>query len=378
MSIKNIIINLKNDYDEEEYNPSESSSQFSSDEEYEDDSEVEQDLTDEDKCIISDFDKNISKLHSIDCLVRIIEQYDTTNKRLFKNHSQYKDFLTKLIRIRNPLKSLYNLIGLKKAKHTIFTQLMYFIQNLHDGKLDMLHTIIEGPPGVGKTELGLILCELYAKLGILSNNKYTIARRSDLIGEYLGQTAIKTQKIIDKANGGVLFIDEAYSLGDNSKRDSYSKECVDTLNMNLTENKHSMMCIIAGYKDALEESFFNMNEGLKRRFNFRISIDGYSPEELHSLLLFKMKEIEWKIASPVSKHCPFSLFKQNYKFFNHFGGDIENFILCIKLSHSCDLMKKRKQRKCVDKYDIEHALEMFKKNKDIKEIDDTSHLHMYI
>ena len=134
-------------------------------------------------------------------------------------------------------------------KKTIFYQLMYFIQNLHDGKLDMLHTIIQGPPGVGKTELGKILCDLYSSLGVLKNKKYIIAKRSDLIGGYLGQTAIKTQAFIDKAKGGVLFIDEAYSLGDADKKDSFSKECIDTLNLNLTENKHQMMCIIAGYKD---------------------------------------------------------------------------------------------------------------------------------
>ena len=85
----------------------------------------------------------------------------------------------KISKINKSLKMLNNLIGMKKVKKTIFYQLMYFIQNLHDGKLDMLHTILQGPPGVGKTELGKILCHLYSSLGVLKNKKYIIAKRSD-------------------------------------------------------------------------------------------------------------------------------------------------------------------------------------------------------
>ena len=74
-------------------------------------------------------------------------------------------------------------------------------------------------------------------MGFLKNDKFKLVKRSDLIGEYLGQTAVKTQKVIDSIIGGVLFIDEAYSLGNSEKRDSYSKECLDTINRNLTENE---------------------------------------------------------------------------------------------------------------------------------------------
>ena len=83
-------------------------------------------------------------------------------------------------------------------------------------------------------------------MGFLKNNIFKMVKRSDLIGQYLGQTSIKTQKVIDEVIGGVLFIDEAYSLGNSEKRDSYSKECLDTINRNLTENGNKFICIIAG------------------------------------------------------------------------------------------------------------------------------------
>ena len=89
----------------------------------------------------------------------------------------------------------------------------------------MLHTSIEGPPGVGKTKLGRILAHIYSALDIIPSKRFKRVRRTDLIGKYLGHTAHKTQEVINEAEGGVLFIDEAYSLGDNENRDSFSKEC---------------------------------------------------------------------------------------------------------------------------------------------------------
>ena len=87
----------------------------------------------------------------------------------------------KISKINKPLKNLFKLIGMKQVKKMIFYQLMYFIQNLHDGKLDMLHTIIQGPPGVGKTELGKILCDLYSSLGVLKNKNILLQKEVILL-----------------------------------------------------------------------------------------------------------------------------------------------------------------------------------------------------
>ena len=97
--------------------------------------------------------------------------------------------------------------------------------------------LVKGEPGTGKTELGNILGKIYLAVGALKNDVFRVVKRSDLIAGYLGQTAIKTQKVIDQCTGGVLFIDEAYSLGNSEQRDSFSKECIDTLNQNLSEKK---------------------------------------------------------------------------------------------------------------------------------------------
>ena len=120
---------------------------------------------------------------------------------------------------------------------------------------------------------------------ILKNEKFVKARRSDLIAGYLGQTAKATQKIIDSAIGGVLFIDEVYSLGNSEKRDSFAKECIDTINENLTEKKTDFICIIAGYKDEIDSCFFSYNSGLERRFPVRFTIEEYKPEELFLIFI---------------------------------------------------------------------------------------------
>ena len=130
-------------------------------------------------------------------------------------------------KIEEPLTELNNMIGLCHLKLSIMDQILYFIQNLHkDGNRksnDFMHTVIYGPPGTGKTEVAKLMGKIFSKMGVLSKNIFKKAVRADLIAGYLGQTAIKTKKIIEEAKGGVLFIDEAYSLGNKEGKDNYSK-----------------------------------------------------------------------------------------------------------------------------------------------------------
>jgi hypothetical protein len=205
-----------------------------------------------------------------------------------------------------------------------------------DDNQDMLHTIIEGPPGVGKTMLGKILAKIYTSLGITKNNKFTIAKRKDFIGEYVGHTAIKTQKLIDSCMGGVLFIDEAYALGNgDSKKDSFSKEAIDTLNQNLSENKGKFVCIIAGYRDELEKDFFSVNQGLKRRFAFKYIIDKYNHEELSKILIYKIDKIGWGLSECALKLLINNNFlEKKMDNFQYFGGDIETWLLKCKIEHA--------------------------------------------
>ncbi len=154
-------------------------------------------------------------------------------------------------------------------------------------KGDFMHTVIYGPPGSGKTEVAKIIGRIFSNLGILNKKIFKKVSRNDLVAGYLGQTAIKTKDMIKASLGGVLFIDEAYSLGNSEKRDSFAKECVDTLCEALSEHKHNWMVIIAGYEKELNDCFFSLNEGLNSRFTWRFKLDAYKPCELKSKKTFR-------------------------------------------------------------------------------------------
>jgi hypothetical protein len=202
----------------------------------------------------------IKKINDIEDLITIGKTYHCK-----KNTEFNKINLRLLCNLVHPLTELSNLIGMKNVKENIVNQILFFIQGFNkvtkcnncidcSYKLpcaknteDMLHTVISGPPGVGKTELGKILAKVYKEMGVLSKGHFILVNRSDLIGKYLGHTAEKTQSKINEAVGGVLFIDEAYQLGHKEGRDSFAKECIDTINQNLTE-KRDLLVIIAGYR----------------------------------------------------------------------------------------------------------------------------------
>jgi len=273
--------------------------------------------------------------------------------------------LYRLLEIREPLNELNNMIGLDEIKDELFKHIIYFLINKEEiEENNRLHTIIQGPPGVGKTELGKILSKIYLGMGFLKNDKFKLVKRSDLIGEYLGQTAVKTQKVIDSIIGGVLFIDEAYSLGNSEKKDSYSKECLDTINRNLTENGNKFICIIAGYEEDLEKCFFSSNSGLRRRFTFKYSINGYNSEQLAEIFKIKFKDNIWKYE--ISDEILYEFFKNNEM--PYYAGDIDRLIFQVKLIASHRIFKENKNYKCINIYDLNNAIG-FVINKNI-EVDD--------
>ena len=172
------------------------------------------------------------------------------------------------------------MVGMKTLKETLLNQILYFMQKLHANEKcnDFKHTVIYGPPGTGKTEIAKLLGKIYSKIGILnSNNDFIFKKvtRNDLIAGYLGQTAIKTRGVINQCIGGVLFIDEAYSLGSHNDNDSFSNECIDILCEALSDHKDNLMVIIAGYEDEINNRFFSINKGLKSRFIWKFNIENY-------------------------------------------------------------------------------------------------------
>jgi SpoVK/Ycf46/Vps4 family AAA+-type ATPase len=184
---------------------------------------------------------------------------------------------------------------------------------------DFLHTVISGPPGTGKTEIAKLMGKIYSKLGILSKGTFKKVTRSDLIAGYLGQTAIKTREVVQESLGGVLFIDEAYSLGNTEKRDSFSKECIDTLCEALSDHKDNWMVIIAGYEEELNDCFFNYNRGLDSRFTWRFHTDEYGAEELYLIFLKKVNDIGWIVLkSEREKKIDVKWFEKNKNHFKRF------------------------------------------------------------
>jgi len=269
----------------------------------------------------------------------------------------------KLIKLIPSLIKLNNLVGLDKIKKQIFEHICFFVQNLQT-KNEIMNIVISGGPGVGKSELGKILGEIYLALGFLKNNKFVVAKRSDFIGKYLGHTAAKTQEVINNAIGGVLFIDEVYSLGEKEQRDSFSKECIDTINQNLIEHKGELLCIIAGYEKNIQECFFNYNQGLERRFPIRYNIDGYNASELREIFIRKL--IDWKLDDE-NKTATLEFFEKNKINFPYFGGDIDILIQNAKFIASERLMKETIiSEKCFTQSDLTKSMEIMISSRNTK------------
>ena len=306
-------------------------------------------------------------------------QDEDLNKDCVINGKKYSINLKVLYKLIKPLTKLKTMIGLDNVKNAIIDMILYYLQNFEKKNNNMLHTVIEGPPGVGKTQLGKILAEVYAGLGVIPSSKFKIVKRSDLVGEYLGHTAPKTQKVIDEADGGVLFIDEAYSLGNEDKKDSFSKECIDVINQNLSENKKKFICIIAGYPDELDRCFFSYNPGLKRRFPFKFRINGYTSEELKNIFLKKISDIKWKLNDSEYANKELSdFFNKNKENFPFYGGDIDNFLLNCKFVHSRRVFGRHpKNKRKFNKYDIETGFDRFIQNKK-KEEENLSYRNMFV
>jgi SpoVK/Ycf46/Vps4 family AAA+-type ATPase len=351
------------------------------------------------------------EVKTLDNLIELANKYNVNNEYSF-NLEKLHNLLPSLIKLKN-------IIGMTTVKDSIVGQIIFFLNEFDSENNDMMHTVIQGPPGVGKTLLGKIIGELYYNMGIIKpkkNNKkkavtledlddeleeymnavrgikgrgrsasvgdvkdpfiFKIAKRADLVAGFLGQSAIKTQRLIDEAEGGVLFIDEAYSLGNEEGRDSFAKEVIDTLNQNLTEKKDSLLCIIAGYKDSLDKCFFAQNEGLRRRFPFVYTIEKYTADELCQIFKKMVIEMGWN-----TEQVPTKFFEDNYDLFTNMGGDIETLFFMTKIEHGKRVLFKPDERKKINIEDLENAFKIFKMNKEAKKSkdsdDDESWKHIY-
>jgi SpoVK/Ycf46/Vps4 family AAA+-type ATPase len=240
------------------------------------------------------------------------------------NESSQK-ILDKLHNMRKEINDINIMIGMENLKE-MFLRLVKTLAKIDrmafPGYMNM---VISGPPGHGKTEIAKLLGNALAKSGFLTSNTFVQAKRADLIGRYCGETAKCTTQMFDKARGGVLFIDEVYSLGNARKQDVFTGECIDTINL-LTGERRDTVCFIAGYKHEIDDRFFVYNVGLKRRFPWRFDIDTYTPQSLVDIF-FKMLR-EHNITAFNTEIFSVTDIKPDY--FTSAGGDIANLITnCI-------------------------------------------------
>jgi SpoVK/Ycf46/Vps4 family AAA+-type ATPase len=277
--------------------------------------------------------------------------------------------------IKDELTMLNNMIGMHSLKDSICDQIIYFIQDLHNlspNNEDFMHTVIYGPPGTGKTETAKIMGKIFSKMGILKRGTFKKATRSDLVAGYLGQTALKTRDLIKECLGGVLFIDEAYALGNPEKRDSFAKEAIDTLCEGLSDHKKDLMVIIAGYEEELKSCFFNYNAGLESRFTWRFKTDDYKPEELMAIFKKKVYDSNWSVKDKALKQ---SWFEEKMPYFKYYGRDMETLFSKCKIAHSRRVFcKPKKDKTILTMKDLDKGFEIYISNDEVKNRKDDDHL----
>jgi len=324
--------------------------------------------TNNDEVIISVIDREKllfidEKPESLDDLLDLCKIIESK----YKIDDYYNFDLKKLKNLEKPLLKLKQMVGLTEVKNKIVDIVLYYLQRLDIKNHDMLHTIIDGAPGSGKTEIAYIYSEILGSLGVLTKGTFKKAKKHDLIGGYLGHTALKTSKLLEEVKGGVLFIDEIYSLGNSDGKDGkdiYAKECVDLLMEFMSENKSDFVLVVAGYKEDIQRFFLSMNDGLERRFPIHLSIGEYSPEEMMNIFLKKTAEMKWNITDDA---IPRDFFKENKEYFKFYGGDMEMLLSKCKYTHSRNLVQNHdKIHRIIDRKDFMDGFELFIKNPEIE------------
>lgn len=207
--------------------------------------------------------------------------------------------------IMNYLDEMNSLVGLEKIKNLIKEYIAFIkVQKLRENynlksSPVVMHMIFKGNPGTGKTTMARIIGKIFKEIGFLKDGEVIEAERADLVGEYIGHTAQKTKKIIEKALDGVLFIDEAYSLARGGEKD-FGKEAIDTMVKAMEDHKDNLIIILAGYRKEMD-LFLKSNPGLASRFAIQMDFPDYTIDQLVKIAELMYGEREY-ILDKTSKH----------------------------------------------------------------------------
>ena len=205
-----------------------------------------------------------------------------------------------LTKVKTEVENLVNLVKVQKMRRE---------HDLPTPKMS-LHMVFTGNPGTGKTMIARVMARIYKTLGILSKGQLIEVDRSGLVAGYVGQTATKTQEVIDKALGGVLFIDEAYALTYHKEGNDFGQEAVDTLLKAMEDHRDDLIVIVAGYNGLMEE-FIHSNPGLESRFNRFIHFDDYTFDEMMAIFNMRCEQGGYKLNENASDEVGAFIKKQN-------------------------------------------------------------------
>ena len=195
------------------------------------------------------------------------------------------DSLIGLEKVKKNVKDLINLVKVRKLR----------TENGLRVPPISLHMVFMGNPGTGKTTVARLIAQLYAAIGVLSKGQLVEVDRSGLVAGFVGQTAIKTDEVIKKAMGGVLFIDEAYSLLPDESTNDFGHEAIETLLKAMEDHRDEFVVIVAGYEQLMEK-FINSNPGLESRFNRYFLFEDYNGQQLYDIFAMQCSKNEYLLS----------------------------------------------------------------------------------
>ena len=230
------------------------------------------------------------------------------------------------------LTTLSAFIGAGAVKSLVTEMVLLVSLGLHNDD-DFTNVVITGNPGTGKTEMLKCVARIWAQVFHGKRGGVTWLSRAHLIGEHLGETAIKTARALSSAAPGVAVLDEVYSLGSGeSDRDSFSKECIDTINQFTSECREHLSIIVAGYRRETEQCFFARNRGLERRFPWRFHVEDYTLTELQAIACSQLAQSSWAAHDEAwaSAPCVVEALRRG----KNNGGDTQRLLQLCKLAHA--------------------------------------------